>query len=127
MIAQLGQLTFDEILARMNDEGQFTTTVLAGDDGLLVAAAPTPSPYSTDTLAAMVALVKGFIQETQSQLGLAKVDEVSILVDDRSRLICRYFTAEDRPLVLATIAPPDRPYRRLTTRTIHQIAKAWGK
>lgn len=123
----MGQTTFEEILSRMNNEGQFTATVLASDDGLPVAAVPTPSPYSADTMAAMVTLVKGFIQDTQSQLGLAEVDEVSIVVGDRSRLICRYFTAGDRPLVLAIIAPPGRTYRRLTTRAIHEIDQAWEK
>lgn len=118
---------FETILARMNREGQFTASVLASDDGLPVASAPAPSPYDADTVAAMVALVKGFIKDTQTQLGMAEVDEVSIVVGDRSRLVCRYFNLGDRPFVLATITPPGQSYRRLTTRAIREIDEAWSE
>ncbi len=120
-----GPSEFETILARLNREGQFTASVLASDDGLPVASAPAPSPYDADTVAAMVALVKGFVKDTQTQLGLAEVDEVSIVVGDRSRLICRYFSLGDRPFVLATIAPPGQSYRRLTSRAIRDIHQAW--
>ncbi len=116
---------FEKILVRMNKTGHFTTSVLASEDGLPVAAAPSPSPYDTDTLAAMVTLVKDFIQQTQTRLGLAEVDEVSIVVGDRSRLICRYFIAEGRPFVLALIAPPHQSYRRLTSQAIRELSEAW--
>lgn len=120
-----GQSEFETILTRMNTEGQFTASVLASDDGLPVASAPAPSPYDADTVAAMVSLVKGFVKDTQTQLGMAEVDEVSIVVGDRSRLICRYFNLGDRPFVLATIAPPGQSYRRLTSRAIREIDAAW--
>ncbi len=119
------QSTFEEILTRLNTEGQFTASVLASDDGLPVAAAPAPSPYDADTVAAMVTLVKGFVKDTQTQLGLAEVDEVSIVVGDRSRLICRYFDAAGKPFVLATVTPPGQSYRRLTTKAIREITGAW--
>ncbi len=118
---------FENILARMNEAGHFTTSVLASEDGLPVAAAPSPSPYDVDTLAAMVTLVKDFIQQTQTRLGLTEVDEVSIVVGDRSRLICRYFIAEGRPFVLALIAPPHLSYRRLTSQAIRELREAWSQ
>jgi predicted regulator of Ras-like GTPase activity (Roadblock/LC7/MglB family) len=119
------QISFEQILVQMNEEGQFTAAILASDDGLLVAAAPTPSPYDAETVAAMVALVKDFIKQTQTRIGLAEVDEVSIVVGDRSRLICRYFNAGTHPLVLAILAPPNHSYRRLTTRAARDIQAAW--
>lgn len=121
------QPSFDQILAQMNVDGQFSASVLASQDGLAIAAAPTPSPYDADTVAAMVALVKDFILQTQTRLGMAEVDEVSMVVNDRSRLVCRYFTADDaQPFVLAVITPPNATYRRVTTRAVREIQAAWA-
>ncbi|MCI0474742.1 MAG: roadblock/LC7 domain-containing protein [Anaerolineales bacterium] len=118
-------LEFGEILQRMNKEGFFVASVLASEDGLPIASAPTPSPYDADTIAAMVALVKDFIKQTQTRLGLAEVDEVSIFVNDRSRLICRYFDAGAQPFVLTILAPPNQSYRRVASRAVHHIQTAW--
>ncbi len=117
---------FEEILTRMNTDGNFTASVLASADGLPVAAVPTPSPYNADTFAAMVTLVKDFIQQMQRQLALAEVDEVSIVVGDRSRLVCRYFDAGGNSFVLAILAPPHVTYRRLTTRAVREIQADWN-
>ncbi len=116
---------FEDILAEMNAAGRFTASVLASDDGLPVAVAPVPPPYDANTIAAMVTLIKDFILQTQVRLGLTQVDEVSVVVSDRSRLICRYFDIEGRAFVLAIIAPPQLSYRRLTTHAIGEIKKAW--
>lgn len=116
---------FEKILVQMNQEGQFSTSVLASEDGLPVAAAPVPPAHDPDTIAAMVTMVKEFVQETQERLGLAQVDEVSMVVNDHSRLICRYFIAANRPFVLAIVAPPHVSYRRLTTQAIRKLKEAW--
>lgn len=117
---------FEEILTRMNREGDFSTSVLASDDGLPVAAAPNPPAYDADTIAAMVTMVKNFIKQTQERLGLTEVDEVSIVVSDRSRLVCRYFHIGDLPFILAIVTPPNTTHRRLSTRAIRELKEAWG-
>ncbi len=109
----------------MNTEGQFTASFLASEDGLPVAAVPSPCPYDVDTVAAMVSLVKEFIQRTQTRLGLAAVDEVSIVVEDRSRLVCRYMEIGAHRFILAVITPPQHAYRRLMTRAIHEMSGGW--
>ncbi len=116
---------FEEILARMNKEGEFTTAVLASDDGLPVAAAPSPPAYDPDTIAAMVTLVKGLIEQTRERLGLELVDEVSIVVSDRSRLVCRYFKIGALSFILAIVTPPNASHRRLSTRAIRELQQAW--
>jgi len=121
------QSSFEQILTQMNTEGRFNASVLASQDGLAVASAPTPSPYDADTVAAMVAMVKDFILQTQTRLGMAEVDEVSMVVGDRSRLVCRYFTAAgEQPFVLAVLTPPNATYRRVTTRAVREIQAAWA-
>jgi predicted regulator of Ras-like GTPase activity (Roadblock/LC7/MglB family) len=119
------QSSFEQILTQMNADGHFSASVLASQDGLAIASAPTPSPYDADTVAAMVAMVKDFILQTQTRLGMAEVDEVSMVVGDRSRLVCRYFAAGEQPFVLAVLTPPNATYRRLTTRAIHEIQNLW--
>lgn len=119
------QSPFETILAEMNTQGHFTASVLASEEGLPIAVAPTPTPYDAPTVAAMVTLVRDFILQTQARLGLPEVDEVSIVISDRSRLVCRYFALDERPFVLAVILPPQQTYRRLTTLAISKIKKAW--
>ncbi len=115
---------FEEILMHVNEEGGFTASVLASDDGLPVAVAPACPPYDADTIAAMVTLVKSFIRETQTRLGLAEVEEMSWVVGDRSRVVCRYFSALNRSFVLTTFTSPGTSYRRLTSKAIRQIIAA---
>ncbi len=116
---------FETILHEMNTEGAFTASVLASEDGLPIASAPTPSPYDAEAIAAMVALVKDFIIQAQTRIGLAEVDEVSIVVNDRSRLVCRYFQVGTQSFVLTVLAPPQQSYRRLMTRAVRQIKSEW--
>jgi len=116
---------FEEILMRLNAEGKFTASVLVSQDGLPVASAPTPSPLDAETMAAMVAMVKDFIVQTQERLGLGQVDEVSMVINDRSRLVCRYFSADQQSFVLAVFAPPNVSYRRATTHAVREIQAAW--
>ncbi len=126
MSEQSEPLSFDTILQRMNRTGDFTASVLASDEGLPVAAAPSPSPSDADTVAAMVTLVKDVVQQTQTRLGMREVDEVSLVVGDRSRLICRYFNADDKWFVLAVMAPPNKSHRRLTSQAIRDLKTVWS-
>ncbi len=117
---------FDKILAQMNVEGEFTSSVLVSEDGLPVAEAPVASAYDGKTVAAMMTLGREFVLQTRHHLGLNEVDEVSIVVNDRSRLVCRYFAINDKPFVLVIMAPPGQTYRRLSTRAIQAIIAAWN-
>jgi predicted regulator of Ras-like GTPase activity (Roadblock/LC7/MglB family) len=98
-------------------------SILVNVEGLTVATVS--SPFDTDTVAAMAALIKNVVRQTQTQMGLAQVDEVSIVDDDKMRLTCRYFVADGEELVLAIVAPPYQPYRRLTNQAIREIKRCW--
>jgi predicted regulator of Ras-like GTPase activity (Roadblock/LC7/MglB family) len=112
-----------QILEEMNDMGHFKASVLVDAEGLPLSSVS--SPFDTDTVAAMVALVKNSIQQAREHIGLDEVDEVSVVQGDRMRLICRYFVASGEELVLVVIAPPDQTYRRLTNRAISTIKQAF--
>ena len=117
---------YDKILTHMNREGAFSVSVLVSEEGWPVAQAPSSSVVDGKAVAAMMALGREFVGQTRQHLGLGTVDEVSIVIDDRSRLVCRYFTINNRPFVLVVMAQPGQTYRRLTTKAIQEIIVTWN-
>jgi len=112
-------LTFDEILQEMNSDGGFIRSVLATSDGLPIASAPTNPDHELDS--AMIALLQQVSVETQDNLGLAPVDEVTIRTKEHSYLVCRTIPSGDECLSLCAIVPPGRAYRRATNRAVRKI------
>ena len=112
-------LTFDKILQEMNTDGGFIRSVLATSDGFSIASAPT-SP-DNELASAMIALLQQVSVETQDNLGLAPVDEVTIRTEEHSYLVCRTIPAGGESLSLCAIVPPGRAYRRATNRAVRKI------
>ena len=75
-------LSFDEILKEMNSDGGFIRSVLATSDGFSIASAPTNPDH--ELASAMIALLQQVSVETQDNLGLAPVDEVTIRTKEHS-------------------------------------------
>ncbi len=112
-------LTFDEILQEMNSDGGFIRSVLATSDGLSIASAPTNPDH--ELASAMIALLQQVSVETQDNLRLAPVDEVTIRTKEHSYLVCRTIPSGDECLSLCAIVPPGRAYRRATNRAVRMI------
>lgn len=110
---------FEKMLYDMNKAGGFQVSVLSSMEGLPIATVP--ASYSSDLLAAMVALLQKVSNDAQGQLGMAQVDEMIICDHDRVRLVCRYLTIGGEKLILAALVPPNRPYRQATNRAIRRI------
>ena len=119
MIQRHKQASLAHTLREVANQGDFEAVVLVGDEGLPLAIGS--STYSAETVAAMVTLVKGLVEQTQAELGLGTVDEVSIAAEGRVQLVCRYFSVAHEKLTLALIAPLDQSYRRLTSKAIKEI------
>jgi predicted regulator of Ras-like GTPase activity (Roadblock/LC7/MglB family) len=117
------QTSLGQVLGEMNDEGLFRAVVLVTGEGLPLSSVS--SPFDTETIAAMVALVKNTILQAREEIGLDEVDEVSVVQGDKMRLVCRYFVIGEEELILAVIVPPRRTYRRLTSRAIGKIKAGW--
>ena len=117
-------VSFADIVAEMYRTGDFGAVVLASADGLPIAVAP--ADYESDLPSAMVALVRGVSHDVQAQLGMAGLDEVTLLDRARQRLVSRYITAGSESLILAALVSPGRPYRRSTNRAIRQIERLLG-
>jgi predicted regulator of Ras-like GTPase activity (Roadblock/LC7/MglB family) len=117
------QELFEEILNRMNEKGNFDAAILSMRDGLPLASSPTH--YEDDMAAVMVTLLNDAAQKINQELNLSQMDEISIVGDDRTRLVCRYFSVDGSDLLLTVMTPPDRAYRRLTNETIKDIKRIW--
>lgn len=111
--------TFDEVLKEMNSDGGFIRSVLATSDGFSIASAPTTPDH--ELASAMIALLQQVSVETQDNLGLAAVDEVTIRTKEHSYLVCRTIPSGDDSLSLCAIVPPGRSYRRVTSRAVRKI------
>jgi len=116
------RLSLSDIVTQMHNAGGFKISVLASKEGLPIATAP--RDHDSELAAAIIALLQKVSNETQSQLGMAPVDEVTIRDHDRLRLVCRYLVIKQEELILAALVPPDHYYRNVTNRAIKQIKQS---
>jgi len=114
-------LTLDEILQEMNSEGGFIRSVLATSDGFSIASAPSTPDH--ELASAMIALLQQVSFETQDNLGLAPIDEVTIRTKERSYLVCRNIPSGSENLSLCAVVPPGRAYRRVTNHAVRKILR----
>jgi hypothetical protein len=112
-------------LKRLNIEGEFLASLVADVQGLPVAAMD--SDYNNEMIAAISALVRDVSYRAESQLGFKKMDEVSLVDDDKIRLVCRYFQVGENPYILSCLIPANQTYRRLTNTAIREISKIMKK
>jgi hypothetical protein len=123
------ELGFTELveaqLRKLNKEGNFMASLVADVQGLPIAAVD--SEYSTERIAALSALVQDASLRAETQLGFKKMDEVSLVDDDKVRLVCRYFEVGDNTFVLSCVVPAYQAYRRLTNTAIKEISTVMEK
>ena len=112
-------------LRRLNSKGQFLASLVADEQGLTVAAVD--SEYNTETIAALSALVSDVSRRAENQLGFKKMDEVSLVDDDKIRLVSRYFNVGDQIYILSCVVPAYQTYRRLTNTAIRKLEKIMKK
>jgi predicted regulator of Ras-like GTPase activity (Roadblock/LC7/MglB family) len=118
------QELFEKTLATMNQGGDFVAAMLSLKNGLPLASSP--NHYEDAMAAAMVTLLNETAHKLNHELRLHQIDEISIVGDDRTRLVCRYFTVDDQDIFLTVVTRPDQSYRRLTGQTIKEIKRLWG-
>jgi len=114
-----------QLLTEMNQEGNFPLAVITDRDGFPIASVCSDG-QDADRQSAVVALVQRTAQQVQDRMGMAATDEFSLYDKDGKRLVCRPFMASGHALILAVVVPDkDKPYRRLTTRTVNAIRNLW--
>ena len=112
---------FSEILEEMNQEGGFDRSVLATSEGLPIASFPMQPDH--ELASAMIALLQQVGAETQDNLNLAAVDEVTIRTEDRIHLVCRRIQSGSDWICLCALVPAGAYYRRATNRAVRRISE----
>ena len=114
-----------KILTQMNEQGNFPIAVITDRHGFPIASAASPGE-DPDMKAAVVALIQKTANQVSSQLGMAKIDEISLYDTDGKRLVCRPFFAKDHEMILAVlITDKEQTYRRLTNQAVYAIRRQW--
>lgn len=120
-----GSARLAELLIEMNQEGDFSISILTDRQGFPIASAAQPG-QDPDVQAAVVALVQKTGVQARQQLGMAQTDEISLYDAEGQRLVCRPFDANGHDMILAVRIPNrHQSYRRLTNRVITQVRSFW--
>jgi hypothetical protein len=115
------QQVLQTVLRELTAHEAISLAVLASDEGLLVAAVPEAE------LASVAAAIGASLHQLADRLPEKRpVDEVSIVFDDRQRLVCRALPCERADMLLCLVVQPGRAYRRLTNRAMREICAAWA-
>lgn len=112
---------FSEILEEMNQEGGFDRSVLATSEGLPIASCPMQPDH--ELASAMIAMLQQVGVETQDNLNLAAVDEVTIRTEDQMHLVCRRIQSGSDWICLCALVPAGAYYRRATNRAVRRISQ----
>lgn len=112
------------LLDSLNQNGNFSITVLTDAQGLPIASAARPG-YDPERQSAVVALIQRMALQASSRLGL-DMDEICLNAADGQRLVCRAFNVGSNQLILAVlINNREQSHRRLTNRAVQNIAQVW--
>ena len=120
-----GSAKLSDILAEMNEQGQFSISILTDQQGFPLASASAEGE-DPDTQSAVVALVQKTAVQAHNQLGMGQTDEISLFDASGQRLVCRPFAANGYDMILAVRIPKRKQtYRRLTNNAIISIRQLW--
>jgi predicted regulator of Ras-like GTPase activity (Roadblock/LC7/MglB family) len=115
------------VLQRLNQDGNFFTSILTDSQGLSIASAHAQG-LDPEKQAAIVAVVQKSANQAGKQLGMPVTDEIALQTTDGQRLISRAFQAGKYDLILSITVPPhQKSYRRLTNRAISDIRRIWAR
>lgn len=109
----------EKILLKMNKEGDFKASLISDIDGLSLASAA--SEFDDQRISAISGIVQEVSDKAERYIGFKKMDEVSMVDDDKFRLVCREFEAEGWHLILTVMVPPYKTYRKLTNSALKEI------
>ena len=111
----------EKVLNRITQEGDFRASILSTLDGFSIAAVS--SHFDDVVLSALSSIVQEASRRAETYIGFKRMDEVSLVDDDKFRLVCREFTAGEGQFILTVVVPPYKTYRRLTNVAIREIEK----
>ncbi|MFX0108278.1 MAG: roadblock/LC7 domain-containing protein [Candidatus Hodarchaeota archaeon] len=105
-----------EILEEMNKEGDFIASILARDDGLLMASAASPTT-NREVVAAMSGYVASTVERMRNELSLGQLRDISVRCSQGKAVFRKIASQRKQALILAAIMP----------RNIRYHSRALGK
>ncbi len=115
------QVKIDNVLQRINEEGDFKASILSTVEGFSISAVS--SQFDDVVISAISSIVQEVSRKAERYIGFKRMDEVSLVDDDKFRLVCREFPIDDSQFILTVVVPPYKTYRRLTNVAIREIER----
>ncbi len=115
------QEKLESVLQKINEEGEFKASIISTLEGFTLASKF--SEFDDVVISAISVIVQDVSAKAQRFIGFNRMDEVSLVDDDKFRLVCREFEAIGRKFVLTVVVPPYKTYRRLTNIALRDIEK----
>ena len=101
------------LLSAMNLRGGYPMSLVCTDQGLLIAS---DGEVDAEAVAGFTSLFDDIVARAERDLGVARVDEVSLLDPGRGRYVVRPIeTQGERRFFLVALVPADVAWRRNTT------------
>ncbi|MHA1772105.1 MAG: roadblock/LC7 domain-containing protein [Candidatus Thorarchaeota archaeon] len=97
------------ILEKMNQEGGYTASILARDDGLLMASAANPTT-NREVVAAMSGYIAATAERMRKELALGELRDISVRCSAGKAVFRKISPAGSQPLILAAIMPNNVRY-----------------
>lgn len=111
----------EEELLRLCREGKFEACLLFNIEGILMAGVNLSEHVNADGIAALSVVLNQSIELTEEFQEHATVDEVSLRMANKHRIISRPFLVDDVKLILVAVVPQRLPYRRITTIAVRRV------
>jgi predicted regulator of Ras-like GTPase activity (Roadblock/LC7/MglB family) len=119
------QTVLEKTLTEIVSDERYPAALLSDSDGFLLAEATIDD--TSAMMAAVTALLRQAATQARQQLALPNVNELTLVSDDRFRLVCRFFQLPTgQSLSLTVMVAPDASYRRVTNNAIKEIQRSWA-
>lgn len=118
------QMSLTELLEQLTQECAYDSALVCTDEGLLVAC--TGDLPTSEELAGVVGLVEDVVVRSERDLGVERVDEVTLLDPGRGRLVIRPLLVEGQRFHLVVRLPSRSTWRRNTNRVSREVVKILG-
>ncbi len=97
------------ILEEMNQEGGYTVSILARDDGLLMASATNPTT-NREIVAAMSGYIAATAERMREELNLGELRDIAVRCSEGKAVFRKISPTGSQPLILAAIMPHNVRY-----------------
>ena len=115
-----------EILEQMNQEGGYLASILAREDGLLIASAVAPTTNG-DVVAAMSGIVASTAERMREELGLGSLRDITIRCTDGKAVFRKVLSGKNESFILAALMPRRVRYHlRPLGKTATKISRLLG-